>query len=78
MIFAPPPDMSGHKIFAPRTGVDTTFSYLSDTPPCMTFSGWVVFKNTEESLSDTENSIYHSENLGRAGLEAPPLRGQKF
>ena len=32
MIFAPPPDMGGHKIFAPPDGVDTTFSHLSDTP----------------------------------------------
>ena len=32
MIFAPPPDMGGHKIFAPPDGVDPTFSYLSDTP----------------------------------------------
>ena len=32
MIFAPPPDMGGHKIFAPLDGLDTTFSYLSDTP----------------------------------------------
>ena len=69
MIFAPPPDMSGHKIFAPRTGVDTTFSYLSDTPLHDIFRLGGAFKNTEESLSDTENSIYHSENLGRAGLE---------
>ena len=39
MIFAPPPDMGGHKIFAPLDRVDTTFSYLSDTPLHDIFSG---------------------------------------
>ena len=39
MIFAPPPDKGGHKIFAPPDGVDPTFSYLSDTPLHDIFSG---------------------------------------
>ena len=32
MIFAPPPDMGGHKIFTPLGPLDTTISSLSDSP----------------------------------------------